>query len=486
MTGPGGQSPKASVGQGAFWSIVNNGLTQFLSLAVFLVTARFVSTEAFGIMAVCFLIIETFRQIAVESIGTAVTAKTRPTDKDYNAAFLLILGIGLAGAGAMYVTAPLIARMLDQAALEHALQMTSILLVTTGLSRTHESWLSVHMQFKSLAVRSLLSICCGGAVGIYMAVQGYGLLSLIAQQLTTAVIGLLFLWTSTSWRPGLSTDRQSVKDLWGNARHLGLTGLANFVNGQSDTFFAIHYLGIHATGIYNAAKRIVFALNAVLSNALGRVALPAFADMQDNPERLRFNFLRIVGYTSMITAPLFAGIAVLAPEMVHLLLGPRWAETAPIISILCVATYLATLTQYTQSIFFVCRKAHWQSTLSFVHAGVNIVLYFLFAKYGLVALALAYSTRAAVLIPFSMYAALRLIGAKAGRLLKKILPSIGAAAIMFACLWHLKTYVDAGALMRAVVLVPLGGVIYAAALCVLDFPAVKDLVHMARASFAKR
>ena len=60
-----------AIGFGALWSILNNSAAQGLSLLIFLVTARFVSLEDFGVMAVSFLFIEGFRQIILHSIGTA-------------------------------------------------------------------------------------------------------------------------------------------------------------------------------------------------------------------------------------------------------------------------------------------------------------------------------------------------------------------------------------------------------------------------------
>jgi lipopolysaccharide exporter len=130
-----------------------------------------------------------------------------------------------------------------------------VLLLTGGLSRTHETWLMKHLQFKVLALRSLVAICIGGGVGIVMAVNGYGLLSLIAQQLITSVIGTVCLWLVTTWRPGFDTRWENIASLLRYSRHLSLAAVAAFADGQSDVFFSSWYLGPAATGVYNAAKR---------------------------------------------------------------------------------------------------------------------------------------------------------------------------------------------------------------------------------------
>ena len=198
---------RGAIGRGAVWSILNQSIGQILVLLVFLITARFVTKDAFGIMAVCLTVVELFRQTWAESIGTSIAAQKNPTDRDYNAGFLAIAAGGLVSSIIVFLLADIVARLLHHAEIAGTLRWTSLLLLTGGLSRTHETWLMNHLQFRVLALRSLVSIGIGGGVGIVMAVNGYGLSSLIVQQLVTAITGTACLWFATAWRPGFNTGR---------------------------------------------------------------------------------------------------------------------------------------------------------------------------------------------------------------------------------------------------------------------------------------
>ena len=96
---------KGAIGRGAVWSILNQSIGQILVLLVFLITARFVPKDAFGIMAVCMLVVGAFRQIWAESVGTSIVAKNNPTDRDYNAGFLIIAAGGLVSAVIVFLLA---------------------------------------------------------------------------------------------------------------------------------------------------------------------------------------------------------------------------------------------------------------------------------------------------------------------------------------------------------------------------------------------
>src|SRR3954454_20456312 len=104
-----------TVGRGVAWSMLNNLAGQGLSLLVFLVTARFVSKEAFGIMAVSLLTVEAFRQIVIGSFGVALTAQRGPAAKDYNACFIIVLVTSVAAAALLFLLAGPIADLVGHA-----------------------------------------------------------------------------------------------------------------------------------------------------------------------------------------------------------------------------------------------------------------------------------------------------------------------------------------------------------------------------------
>jgi len=186
---------RAHIGRSSMWSLVNTLSAQGLNLAVFLVTARFVAPEAFGILAAAVLVNELFRVIVVEPVLTAVTTRPNPTDADYTTCFWVIALCSMIGAALISMAAPLLGEAMGHPGLAETVQLTAALVLTSGFARTHETRLSRSYRFRALAIRSLASIILGGIVGIALAINGFGLWSLVAQQLVTSITSLIFLWT---------------------------------------------------------------------------------------------------------------------------------------------------------------------------------------------------------------------------------------------------------------------------------------------------
>ena len=425
---------------GAFWSMLSTGAGQLLSLVVFFVTARHVAAEDFGLMAICLLCVELFRNVAIEGFAVAVTARASPRPQDFDDCFVAIVGVSLLSAALAFAVAPLLASAFGNERVALVMRYMALLLLTTGLSRTHEAWLARHFRFKALAVRSAVSVAAGGAVGVVLAVQGHGIVALVAQQLVTALVATLVLWLGCDWVPRWRIDGPALLQLWRYARHVSLTGLTHFVNTQSDVGFAAYHLGSAATGTYHVAKRLLAAISNIVSAALNRVALPAFAELKSDPPRMRSAFLKAVSLTSALTAPLFGALIVLSPEAVRVALGPAWQEAAALVSLMAVASYLGTIGQYNHAVMLASGKPHWQTALTAVYALSNLALFALVVQYGLLALALGFSARAVLLYPLSIGAALVLLKLRARDYLVQMLPTLAATALMMLVLYGLRRW----------------------------------------------
>lgn len=470
-----------TIGRNALWSMLSNSSGQILALAVFLVTARFVDKDAFGVMAVCMVAVEFFRQIVIEGVGHSLAAHNNPDSDDYNAGFFLIIAGSILSAAIMFLLAYPVAVLLKDPAIEPALRMTSLVLLAMGLSRTHETWMARNMMFKILAIRSIFAYVIGGGVGIYMAMHGYGLTSLIVQQILTSVLSMVLLWVSSQWRPSLQYKADKVKPLFAYSKHVSLNAFTGVIGAQSDTFFATYYLGTTATGIYNAAKRIILAIQMMSTSGMNSVALPVFANTASNPQTLRAMHLSATGITAFLIVPLYFGLMVMAKDFISLILGEKWLDAAPILSALCLTAALASLDIYNWNIRMVRGKPQWQTVLTALNAVINVMLLVGIARFGLMAMAYAMLLKSLIMFPVSLSMAFILIDGKFKDYLREIYPSVTASAIMAGIVYYIHTYLfDFSPLANIALMVPMGIVIYLGVFTLLDRKRMVAILAAAR------
>ncbi|WP_244431266.1 lipopolysaccharide biosynthesis protein [Bradyrhizobium yuanmingense] len=462
-----------SIVSGVIWSALDSAVGQALTLAIYMIMARLLSPQILGIVATGALALEFCRAVLIESIAIAVQARPDPKDEDYTASFWLIAGLSLFAALALFASSGAIERFSGLSDLAIVLKGFCIVVAVQGLSRTHEAWLTRNQLFRSLAIRSLSSISVGGAVGIALAIQGYGVVALVGQLVSTSLISLVSLWVLTPWRPRLRVSRQAVIDLLSYARYVALTGITNFANANSDLIFVTWYTGAAGAGFYSLAKRLVNAVSTVIGNALNRVFFSTIAGLQHDREASRSTLVDFVKYTSLLTAPLFAGIAALAPDLIVGFFGSKWGEAAPLLAIMSITGFLTTIGLYNHSVILAFGKPHWQTWLTLIYAVSNIAIFIVAAPFGLIAIAVGYVVRALLLYPLSAGASMRILSLRIRPYAAALMPALAGSAVMACAVVAASITMPATSpWLRLAVLVLLGSSVYLAVVMAVARPAV--------------
>jgi O-antigen/teichoic acid export membrane protein len=455
----------AKTARNAAWAVLGQGAGQILSLISFLFIARFVSQASFGMVAVSLAAIEIVRRVLIDPITYALTAKTDITDRDYNVSLTLLTLLGAIASGVMFALAGPLTTLVGTPTAAQPLRVLSLLLFAYGLAGAHGAWLVRNMRFRALAVRSTISVVIGGAIGIAMALNGFEMWSLVGQQLAINAISLATLWFSTDWRPRPVLRRADIKETYHSIRHISLSAVWTSIGNDADLFFASAWFGPAIAGIYNAAKRILLSATLMLVHAISAVTLSAFASARDDEHR-RHELCGGLRFTSAITAPAFAGLAATAPEVVHVILGDRWAAVAPILSALAVSGYLLSLGIIASSALLVAQRSHLDSLSSAIAAATNVIAFLAVVHFGPVTLAVTVSIMALLLVPMRLGFALRAFGGKWRDAWHAVLPSLSATVVMLGGLLIVRYILPAGlpAIELLAALSATGALLYLAAL----------------------
>jgi O-antigen/teichoic acid export membrane protein len=413
----------------AVWLVIGQGGAQGLSLIIFLALSRYVSKEDFGIVAVSLTIVECVRRVFIDPAAFGLNARTVIVKHDYDVCLTLLLIVSVTGSTLLWVFAGPLVTALGSPAAAPTLHVVAMLLIGFGLTATHGAWLSRHMQFRALALRAIISVLIGGVVGIGMAVGDFGLWSLVGQQFAINIVNVIALWLFVDWKPKLTLSAKDTRTTVLRTRHIAASAIWNSIANDSDLLFAAAFMGPAVAGVFNAAKRIMLAANLVLVNAISAVALPALADIEQGSQREQA-FLLGLTIASAVTAPVFAGIAATAPEIVHLLLGQSWIDAAPILGALALSGYCLAIAQFATVILLISEQSHLDSLSSGLTAFVKLVVYAVAVHSGPVALALAVSITTLAATPVRMRFALRHLDLSWGRLGRALAPSFTGACGM--------------------------------------------------------
>ena len=118
--------------------------------------------------------------------------------------------------------------------------------------------------------------------------------------------------------------------------------MIHVLSGTVQTGILARTLGAGDLGIYSMAGSLGKRnpLHKVSTSVLNQLSLPVFSKLQHDDAYLRRHFLKLSKYLAAIAIPLQLGMALVAQDMVLLLLTSKWLAIVPFVRIFAVGGIL--------------------------------------------------------------------------------------------------------------------------------------------------
>ncbi len=328
----------AQVVAGLGWSAgatLVNAVGQFVFLAVL---ARLLDPATFGLLAMAGIALRFSSFFAQLGFAQALIQKPELGPADHTAALVMALALGLAFCAATAVAAPAFAAYFRAPELVGVLVVLAVSLPLGAVGGLPMALLRRAGQFKRIAFIEVLSFTLGyGAVGMACASGGLGVWSLVAAALAQHVLTLVLGFACARYTVAWPLKRASFRHLWGFGATYSLVGFLEFLSANVESLFLGRVFGAAALGTFNRAVALVNLPVEQAVTAVNKVLFPALASMQNDRSRLADGFEMLLLGVGLLSTALACGIAAAAPDVVALLLGPKWAEAAPLLAIVAFA-----------------------------------------------------------------------------------------------------------------------------------------------------
>ncbi len=475
---------------GIGWTFADQWGRQLLNLIVFIVIARLVAPADIGIVALATVFVA-FAQIFIDAgMADALVQRRELTRAHIDTAFWISLGTGAVLALIAIVLAIPLGMLLGEPRVTPVLQVLSISFVLYAISSIQMALLRRELALRSLAIRALLAVGGGAVVGIALAYAGFGPWALVGQQLTAASLSVLTLWWVSPWRPGRQVSRQRFGELFSFGINIVGGDILNYLSRRTDNLLVGVYLGAGLLGFYTVAYRILDSTQALLSGIAAKVAFPAFSSLQHDPERLRNAFMRVSRVTATVVMPGFIGLALVAPELIVVLFGPRWAESGPVAAALFLIGIAYSVGNFSGAVLNAAGHPDVNLRFRLVSTVVNVIGFFIAAAIfgSIIAVAAAYTVRGYLLLPLNLYLLRRYVGVPLQRYLLELRGTLVATAALAVSVIAVKLAL-ADTVPLAVLLAAeavAGGIAFAVVLWLVDRRLLEEVIRLAAASLPGR
>jgi len=337
------QSLKSKTVKGASWSFIDSIAGQGITFLVGLVLARLLTPEEYGLIGIITIFIAVFNSIVDSGFSNALIRKNDAKDIDYNTVFISNLVVSLMLFGVLFLCAPSISRFFNQPQLIPLLRAMGSIVIINAFAIIQRTIFVKKVDFKTQTKVSLISSIASGAVGIGMAVGGCGVWSLAGQQISRQFLNSAFLWLFSNWYPKLQFSFKNFKELFSFGWKLLVSGLIDTVWREIYQVVIGKCYSPATLGQYTRAHQFASICSINLTTVVQRVSFPVLSSVQDDRERLKNGYKRIIKVTMLLTFTLMLGLAAVAKPMILALIGEQWLPCVPFLQIICLRMMLYPL-----------------------------------------------------------------------------------------------------------------------------------------------
>jgi lipopolysaccharide exporter len=323
--------------RGLNWSYLSTIVNAVLQIGFTAVLARLLDPAAFGLVAMAGIILRFGSYFAQMGVGSALIQKETLAEEDVRAAFTSSTLLGLFFAGLVFLFAPLGLYIFDSPLVVPVIRAMGFSFLLSGLSTTALSMLRRTLNFRSLAIIEISSYVLGyGAIGIFLALMGFGVWSLVIASLSQAGLVALLAYLFVRHSLSLSFHLPTHKRLVSFGGKLSVISFLEFIGFNVDTLVIGRMWGAASLGIYTRSFAIVNLPVQYIATAIPKVLFPSFSQVQNEPARLRTAYYTGQMLVALVTLPLSFGMIPAARELVLTLLGSQWVSGIVILQILAV------------------------------------------------------------------------------------------------------------------------------------------------------
>ncbi len=329
--------------KGAAWSFADNILSLGVSFVVGIILARLLSPEEYGLIGIITIFINVFNSIVDSGFSNALIRKNDADNTDYNTVFWsnLILSVFL-GAALFFCAGP-IARFFDRPKLLPLTQVMTVTVIINAFAIIQRTILVKRIDFKTQTKVSLIASLSSGLIGIGMAFGGCGVWSLVGQQISRQLLNTLFLWVFNKWRPQIEFSWNSFRNLFSFGWKLLASGLIDTTWKEVYQVVIGKFHSASTLGLYTRASQFAGIFSSNITNVVQRVSYPVLSSIQDDKERLKAAYKRVIKVTMLLTFTLMLGLAGCAKNFIYVLIGEKWMACVPMLQILCFSMMLYPL-----------------------------------------------------------------------------------------------------------------------------------------------
>jgi len=382
-------SLKDKILSGVFWQGLERVGSQGIGFVISIILARLLEPAQFGVIAIMTVFISLSSVFVDSGFGSALVQKKDMTEADCCSVFYINIGMALLLYAVLFFCAPWIAEFYEEQSISVYLRVLALVLIIRSFSMVQGAMLIKKMLFHLSFRISWVALIISGITGTVMAYCGYGVWALIAQQLVSALTTCALQWYWIKWRPQLLFSIERAKGLFQFGWKLFCSAFLDTLYNDIYSIVIGKIADLTMLSYYNRGKTIPNLGMGIINSTIGSVMFPAFAEIQNDREKMRLLAKRGLKNIMFAVIPALCLLFILADPLVRILFTEKWLPCVIFLKLSCVMFFFWPFHTMNLQIIIACGRSDVFLILEIIKKIQAVLVILLTYRYGVVTMVAA-------------------------------------------------------------------------------------------------
>ncbi|MDA3053087.1 lipopolysaccharide biosynthesis protein [Campylobacter sp. JMF_01 NE2] len=316
---------------GILWNLFERFGVQGLGFIFGIILARILSPNDYGTIALLTVFIALSSVFIESGFSKALIQRQDRDEYDFSTVFIFNVVVAIVFYLILFFVAPFIAEFYKIPELTNLARVLFLVLILQSLRIVQTAKFQINVDFKKIAFINLISIIIGCPCGLIFALNGFGVWSLVWQNIISQSVAVALFWYFGKWIPKTGFSKKSFKKLFAFSSNLIVIGIIGIAVNSAYTLIIAKFYSTKDLGFYNQSETCTSNIFGVITGAIVGATFPLLSSLKNDKDELIRIFKKLLKTISLTTIPAMFGFAMISENFILVLLTEKWLAAAPLL-----------------------------------------------------------------------------------------------------------------------------------------------------------
>ena len=309
-----------------------------LEIVVFALMSRLLTAEDFGYFAVITAVVGVFQCLTEAGLGSAVIQQSNATKEYLSTALGLSAILGAFFTILLVVLASPLSELMGYGEkLTISFRLMSVTLLLCSVNSVARAVFMRSLDFMKFGWCQIVAYVVSSAIGIGMAMAGYGVDSIIASAIANAIFMTIILFAVSGVNFNFKMHNHYVRDIVSYGGWLTGSVIVRRITTELDKFILTRLIPVASIGAYNRPSGFIVRITDQVNGIYDTVLFPILSTVKDDSVKLKESFLKIVSLISWFSTILMFCFILGAQILIDIFFGSDWYWLVDIFKVLSIS-----------------------------------------------------------------------------------------------------------------------------------------------------